>query len=389
MWLALLAWGVLGAAPPPAAKTVLAAVPAQVPSLAAPVVDNRVRLMGGPAPFALDPGFVEVVPGVPISVEVSGASDDEELILDVVRLGALGKGRTRLAVSVDGTKRVLGVLATTQEQRPVGKAWASRPVRQRLPLPPGPAPRRALVVVVAQDPIALRVSLGPRLPDTEIDLEPLGRPGAPGSDEIITEAEPEPEPAPPPAADPGPAEPPAVVLPTPAAPSAPPENNMPRFSVELRAGGSAVVGGLQPLVPAAGVRVLVGPRKLDAGLGLAADVDVQGGEQKGGRWDATVARARVEGKFGIVPLPLLDVKLAVAVGVGGRFAWHHAAAPGAVRSVFVFGGTARIGPELSLGAGPGRLAVELPVDVSFDAPGAVRNFAPVAGGLLVGYRLEL
>lgn len=370
---------------------------------------GRVEVMGAPPAFALEPGFVEVVPDTALAALVFDAAEDDELIVELVRLGPLGRGRAKATVSIGAAKRALTVLAPTVADRPVGGSFASLPVRQRVPLPTG----RSKIELRVDAPMGIRLGIGKQQAPAAIALVPLtggpllpvvepasNAPADAASDApVASEAPAAPElvyPAAPAVAEEPPVPvttvaPRVTVLPPPAPPPAPPARPFPRVLAELHAGTSMAFGGLQDFVPGGGARLLVGPRNLDAALGFALDFDGQSAfvGAGGGHWDVASTRLRMDGHLGLGDLAVLDARFGLTVGAGARFAEHHASLTGVRRTVVVIGVTARAAPEVSVPAGPGRFVVMLPLDVTFDMPARVRGFTPVAAGVFLGYRLEL
>ena len=362
--------------------------------------DVHLEVKDSPPPFALEPGFVEAVPETPIHVVIDDAAPTDELALDIVRIGPLGKGRAKLTVTIDGHKRPLVVVAPTVAERKVGKMFASLPSHQRVPLPTG----SARVEIKVDEPMGVKIGVEPAPPPGAIPLAPLeGAPTTPPppdaapvtASEVPVVVPPVVAPVAPPVAPvatpdvaPVPAASPAVtaVTPTPKVDAAPP---YPKIAFEVRAGGSAIANGLQTLVPAGGVRLLVGPRSIDAMLGFAVDFDGQTSFLQQGQWNAATTRLRLEGTLGLGWVGFFDAGLDVAGGAGLRFTWHSAHGRGVSKDVLAIGGTARVAPELSFEAGPGRFTIAAPVDVGADLSPDVANFAPFAVGLSLGYRLEI
>lgn len=370
---------------------------------------GTVEVLGAPAAFALEEGFVEVLPDTPLVVIARDVADDEELVVELVRIGMLGKGRAKATVVAGKLKRALAVLAPTLKDRKLGGAYASTPVRQRAPLPSG----TTRVEIRVDAPMAVRVSVDKKAALEPLALVPLAPPPTP------TPAAPAPAPvapavavAPVATATPVVTEPAPVVAPTraaaapvepvvnqPAAPASEIPPWLPRLLAEVHAGTSLVFGGLQTFVPSGGARVLLGPRDLDAALGFAVDFDGQstfvdvttpdGASDTSGSWTTTSTRVRLEGHLGIGDLAAFEARLGLTVGAGARFAWHTAALPGVQRELFVVGATARVAPEASFPAGPGRFAIALPLDGTIDVSPDVQGFAPVAVGVFLGYRLDL
>lgn len=381
-------------------------------ALAFVAADAQVAVKDDPPPFSLDAGFIEAVPEAPIHVVIDDAAPRDELVLDVVRIGALGKGRAKLIVTVDKTKRPLTVVAPTVDTRKVGGQFASLPVRLRIPLPTG----SASVQIDVEETMGLRLTVATTPPPGEIPLAPLtddapapvATPRVPSED---ASPAPVPEPAPTspavsPAMAPTPADGAAAAVAADAAQPAKPaasaddapagaakEPVLPKLYAEVHAGGSLLANGLQSLVPAGGFRLLVGPHALDAAIGFAVDFDGQGAfldpAHGGGRWDAATTRVRVEGMFGIGYVGLVSGDVHVSVGAGARFTQHSVHAKGNDVSLLTLGGTARVSPEAAFPAGPGVFTIAVPVDVGADLSPVVHNFAPVAAGMLLGYRLEL
>ena len=195
--------------------------------------------------------------------------------------------------------------------------------------------------------------------------------------------------------------PPTVAPPTDAAatvPAAPPPGTavpptlspwIPRLLAEVHAGSAVAFGGLQGLVAGGGARLLVGPRNLDVALGIAVDFDGQSAFVGAGNWSMASTRMRLETHVGLGELSWFDARLGVTLGSGARFAQHTASFTGVRRTVVVTGVTTRAALEAFMPAGPGRFGVTLPLDVTFDLAAPVRDFTPVAVGVLLGYRLEL
>jgi hypothetical protein len=128
---------------------------------------------------------------------------------------------------------------------------------------------------------------------------------------------------------------------------------------------------------------------MNAALGFAVDFDGQSTVVANGIWNAASTRVRLEGLFGAESLGLLGNPVDIAAGAGLRITWHTARGRGFNKNIVVIGGTARVAPETSFEAGPGKFAISLPVDVGADLSPDVHNFAPFAVGLALGYRLEL
>lgn len=402
---------------------------------------ERVEIVRSGAPFALEIGFVEVAPKAPLVAVVRDVAADEELVVDLVRIGKLGKGRARANVVVTSgasgaagpkpIKRTLAVLAPTLKERALPDlaegAFASLPVRQSAPLILG----TSHVEIRVDAHMALRLSVqkrGARAADA-LALVPLPTPGpavVPPAIEVPPLVAPLVAPVVAPTVAPVDEVKPVVEATAPVveetqpildetkpvAASRPPrevevavanpdgsagQTAWPRLLAEVRAGSSVVIGGLQLFVPGGGARAMIGPRNLDAALGFALDfdgqstfVDVPGiSGERSGSWQMSSTKVRMEGHLGIGDLALFEARLGLTVGAGARFAWHTASLPGVQRTVFVVGATGRLAPEVAFPAGPGSFLISIPLDGTLDLSPAVTGFAPVAAGVFLGYRLDL
>ena len=270
--------------------------------------------------------------------------------------------------------------------------------------PPTVAPTTVAPTTVAPPTVA-PTTVAPPTDAPPTDAPPTD---APPTDAPPTDAPPtvaQPTDAPPTVAQPNDAPPtdapPTVAPPTDAAatvPAAPPPGTavpptlspwIPRLLAEVHAGSAVAFGGLQGLVAGGGARLLVGPRNLDVALGIAVDFDGQSAFVGAGNWSMASTRMRLETHVGLGELSLFDARLGVTLGSGARFAQHTASFTGVRRTVVVTGVTTRAALEAFMPAGPGRFGVTLPLDVTFDLAAPVRDFTPVAVGVLLGYRLEL
>jgi hypothetical protein len=365
--------------------------------------DAHVDVLNHPAEFVLEPGFIEAVPYTATQLKIDDAAPTDELIVDVVRIGPLGRGKSGVVVVVDGVRHNLTFVAPTVKERKVGRLFASLPARQRVPLPTG----SAFVAIDVSEPMGIKLSVGPPPPPgLEVPLVPI---------DDTADAAPD-VPPPPPPATPATTPPPPLATTTPATPATPATTGVtgpattpattvppavpavvaagepsawPKLYAEVRAGAGVVVNGLQGVVPAGGARVMLGPRSIPAALGFAVDFDGQSTFVATGHWNAATTKVRLEGMYAVGVLGFFDADLAVAAGAGLRFAWHNASGKGFSRDALVLGGTGRVAPEGSFDGGPGRFIVAIPIDVTIDSGGPVRNFAPFAVSAMLGYRLEL
>ena len=169
--------------------------------------------------------------------------------------------------------------------------------------------------------------------------------------------------------------------------------SFPAVMAELHMAGSMMTGGLSPLVGSGGVAVLMGPQSGDldgAALGFAFDVDLEQALTHNARWYAISHRARLEGQW-LWPLDVGggDVRWGFSGGVGIALGTHSIDTLTAHKDVVTFGPTARVMPQIDIGSGPGLLFAGVALDATVDVTDAVHHWAPLAAGLLVGYRLTL
>jgi hypothetical protein len=385
------------------------------------VADAHVEVKDNPPAFALEAGFLEAVPETPIVVVIDDAAPADVLALDVVRIGPLGKGRAKLTVNVvDYAKKTLTAVGPTVETRKVGKLFASVPQHMRVDLPTG----SAVVQIRVDEPMGIKIGVEVPPSDEEVPLVPLEDEASPATTTKTTPATPAtpttpatttapattttttPTTTPPesttptttttttparttttPAATATTTTKPASVPPPPKKLDEPPP--YPRIAAEIRAGAAVVANGLTNPVAGGGIRVLIGPRAMNAALGFAVDADGQETTVANGTWNAATVRVRLEGLFGAEWLGVLGNPVDVAAGLGVRIVEHTVVGTGFKKTLLVLGGTARLAPETSFEAGPGKFAIAMPVDVSADLSPDVHNFAPFAVGLALGYRLEL
>jgi|GEM_PF-1847881 len=193
--------------------------------------------------------------------------------------------------------------------------------------------------------------------------------------------------------------------------------------LHLQAGGGGwSTSGISPLTATLSARAAVtwtGPQKWGhndgdgfysrTAVGIGFDIGVTGAfGTVGGQastWTTWMAKLRLEAEY--LPLHTHDterllgamgvdlpvgLEAGVLAGVGVAFG-NHAVVVGNLQKTanpFV-GPTIRVGPQVGVLLGPGRLTVGLPIDVTVpvDLGGDISFHLPIEGGVLVGYRLSL
>lgn len=132
--------------------------------------------------------------------------------------------------------------------------------------------------------------------------------------------------------------------------------------------------------------------------GFGLDFDYQSAATEPGaalatvRWQTGQTRLRLEAAADVLRVDVFDVgeaHLGVTGGLGATMGLHWISVGSRAQPELVLGPTVRLGVTAGFQIGPGAITATVPVDWSVDVIGPVRNFAPLAATVYLGYRLEL
>lgn len=376
-----------------------------------------VDLMSDHAARALDEGVYLHVVTAPLRARATVTTEADTLELDVVRFGPASgpkEGAAAILVELPGQTSTIPIRAPLDLSRDAGDGLiASYPVRHRFPLPEG-AVDVVVTVVQGGSGVGVQLRTSPSTDDELVPLIPL--------EPLAAESPPPSEPSEPPTSEEAPdvmsegVEPPRasptevseVTVPVEqpdgavdASAEVPRERLAARFTAQVGVGGMwQLSGGLAPVLPSGGVRVLAGAREgfwSRYAFGAALDFEHQAastGAQAplSARWSATATRLRLEAQAKVleVDLGFVPLDLTLLGGGGMILGGHLFEVSGANQSALLLGPTFRIGAQAGVGLGPGAIVALVPLDYSLDAVGGrVQGFAPLAASLYLGYRLDL